>query len=80
MNQQLTWVEISQNQYRSQRFAHHRLGMREPMATRGLHASKLDLLVMPLLACDQYGTRIGMGAVIMIVRWQQHRTVLFVWG
>ncbi len=61
MNQQLTWVEISQNQYRSQRFAHHRLGMREPMATRGLHVSKLDLLVMPLLACDQYGTRIGMG-------------------
>ncbi len=35
--------------------------MKEPMATRGKHVSKLDLLLMPLLACDQYGTRIGMG-------------------
>jgi 5-formyltetrahydrofolate cyclo-ligase len=61
MNQQLHWVEISQRQYRSKRFAHHRLGMLEPMASRGLHVSKLDLLIMPLLACDTAGTRLGMG-------------------
>ncbi len=35
--------------------------MQEPMATRGQHVSHLDLLLMPLLACDPYGTRIGMG-------------------
>ncbi len=61
MNQQLVWVEISKYQYRNKRFAHHRLGMREPVATRGLHVSKLELLIMPLLACDTVGTRIGMG-------------------
>lgn len=61
MNQQLIWIRISQHQYRNRRFAHHRLGMREPMSTRGLHVSTLDLLILPLLACDRSGTRIGMG-------------------
>ncbi len=61
MNQQLVWIRISQHQYRNKRFAYHRLGMREPMTTRGTHVSKLDLLIMPLLACDHSGTRIGMG-------------------
>lgn len=31
------------------------------MASRGYHVSKLDLLIMPLVACDHAGTRIGMG-------------------
>jgi len=61
MNQQLVWVRISQHQYRNRRFAYHRLGMQEPMSTRGVHVSRLDLLIMPLLACDYSGTRIGMG-------------------
>lgn len=61
MNQCLVWVPISRHQYQSQRFSHHPLGMKEPMQTRGLHVSKLDFLLMPLLACDTYGTRIGMG-------------------
>ncbi|NUF24788.1 5-formyltetrahydrofolate cyclo-ligase, partial [Acinetobacter oleivorans] len=61
MNQRLVWVKISRNQYLNRRFSHHPLGMKEPMATRGKHVSKLDLLLMPLLACDHYGTRIGMG-------------------
>ncbi|BCU65450.1 5-formyltetrahydrofolate cyclo-ligase [Acinetobacter bouvetii DSM 14964 = CIP 107468] len=61
MNQRLSWVHISQHQYFSQRFSHHPLGMKEPMSSRGLHVSKLDLLIMPLLACDAHGTRIGMG-------------------
>ena len=61
MNQQLVWVEISRHQYIKKRFSHHPLGMKEPMASRGKHVSHLDLLIMPLLACDKYGTRIGMG-------------------
>ena len=61
MNQQLRWVKISQRQYRNQRFSHHALGMQEPMASRGVHVSHLDLLILPLLACDLLGTRIGMG-------------------
>ncbi|MFC6168253.1 5-formyltetrahydrofolate cyclo-ligase [Acinetobacter terrestris] len=61
MNQQLHWVKITQQQYRNNRFSHHPLGMKEPMANRGLHVSTLDFLIMPLLACDIYGTRIGMG-------------------
>ena len=61
MNQQLHWVRISKQQYRNKRFSHHPLGMQEPMASRAMHVSKLDVLIMPLLACDVYGTRIGMG-------------------
>lgn len=61
MNQQLHWVRISKQQYRNKRFSHHPLGMQEPMASRAMHVSKLDVLIMPLLACDIYGTRIGMG-------------------
>ncbi|RZF51598.1 5-formyltetrahydrofolate cyclo-ligase [Acinetobacter halotolerans] len=61
MNQTLVWVKISANQYFNKRFSHHPLGMKEPMASRGKHISTLDLLIMPLLACDHNGTRIGMG-------------------
>lgn len=61
MNQALVWVEISPSQYRNKRFSHHPLGMQEPMANRGLNVAQLDLLILPLLACDIHGTRIGMG-------------------
>lgn len=61
MNQRLVWVEISKQQYRNRRFAYHRLGMQQAMATRGVHVSHLDLLILPLLACDALGSRIGMG-------------------
>ena len=61
MNQRLVWVKISKNQFRQRRFSRHALGMLEPMASRGLHVSHLDLLVLPLLACDPKGTRMGMG-------------------
>jgi len=61
MNQRLVWVEISKQQYRNRRFAYHRLGMQQAMATRGVHVSHLDLLILPLLACDAWGSRIGMG-------------------
>ena len=61
MNQRLRWVRISQQQYRNRRFSHHPLGMQEPMSSRGLAVTHLDLVLMPLLACDIHGTRIGMG-------------------
>lgn len=61
MNQRLVWVKVSRKQFQNKRFSRHPLGMQEPMASRGLHVSHLDFLLMPLLACDQYGTRIGMG-------------------
>ena len=61
MNKILVWVKISHQQYRNQRFSLHPLGMREPMASRGRHVSVLDVVIMPLLACDFKGTRMGMG-------------------
>lgn len=61
MNQTLRWVEVSKQQYLNKRFVNHPLGMKEPMYTRGQHISTLDLLVLPLVACDTQGTRIGMG-------------------
>ncbi|WP_286729670.1 5-formyltetrahydrofolate cyclo-ligase [Acinetobacter sp. UBA1297] len=61
MNQKLVWVSISRDQYRNQCFAYHPLGMKEPMAGRGCNVTVLDLILMPLLACDSSGTRIGMG-------------------
>ena len=61
MNHRLVWVKISRNIYRNKRFSLHPLGMLEPMASRGIHVSHLDLLIMPLVACDRYGTRMGMG-------------------
>ncbi|SPL69057.1 5-formyltetrahydrofolate cyclo-ligase [Acinetobacter stercoris] len=61
MNNKLVWVKITQHQYRSKRFSYHRLGMLEPMASRGFNVNHLDLLIMPLLACDTSGTRMGMG-------------------
>lgn len=61
MNQHLVWVLITRQNYRNKRFLKHRLGMLQPMASRGLAVSQLELLIMPLLACDPSGTRLGMG-------------------
>lgn len=61
MNQRLVWIKISAQQYKNRQFSHHTLGMKEPMASRGKHVSHLDYLILPLLACDSHGTRMGMG-------------------
>ncbi|WP_130802142.1 5-formyltetrahydrofolate cyclo-ligase [Acinetobacter ihumii] len=61
MNKKLVWVKVSHHQYRNKRFSLHRLGMKEPTASRGHHVSYLDLLVVPLVGCDHKGTRLGMG-------------------
>lgn len=61
MNQQLRWVKITQQQWRQRRFAWHRLGMQQAMASRAHAVLHLDVLLMPLLACDPTGLRLGMG-------------------
>lgn len=61
MNQKLVWLKISKHQYLNKRFSHHPLGMQEPIQNRGFNVQHLDFLIMPLLACDESGTRIGMG-------------------
>ncbi|MBF7687026.1 5-formyltetrahydrofolate cyclo-ligase [Acinetobacter rathckeae] len=60
LNKQLKWVKVTQQQYLQKRFSRHHLGMYEPKQ-RGHSVHILDLLIMPLLACDALGTRIGMG-------------------
>ncbi|MHA3051236.1 5-formyltetrahydrofolate cyclo-ligase [Acinetobacter sp. ANC 4640] len=60
MNQHLRWVKISRQQFYTRRFAPHRLGMLEPQQ-RGIAVQHLDVLCMPLLACDIKGMRLGMG-------------------
>ncbi|WP_227539792.1 5-formyltetrahydrofolate cyclo-ligase [Acinetobacter sp. MB5] len=60
MNQNLFWVKISRQQFYTRRFAMHRLGMLEPQQ-RGIAVQHLDVLCMPLLACDTTGMRLGMG-------------------
>lgn len=59
-NQTLKWVRISYQQYKNKRFYAHHLGMEEPFG-RGFHVSRLDLLILPLVAFDAQGTRLGMG-------------------
>ena len=61
MNQKLVWIEITKKQYFNRQFSHHVLGMKEPMATRGHSVCHLDILIMPLVACDPLGIRMGMG-------------------
>lgn len=61
MNQVLLWVPITFQQYQRQQFYRHRLGMYEPMQSIHRGVQQLDLLIMPLLACDPMGMRIGMG-------------------
>lgn len=61
MNQHLVWVKISKQQYLTRRFAMHPLGMQQAMQSRGRMVKCLDLVIMPLLACDHVGTRLGMG-------------------
>lgn len=60
INQRLNWVKISKHQYLNRRFSQHALGMYEPKQ-RAQPIQRLDLLILPLLACDHHGTRIGMG-------------------
>ncbi len=46
---------------RSTRFRINRFGIPEPRTTRLRHAHELDIILMPLVAFDGYGNRLGMG-------------------
>ncbi|XID75425.1 5-formyltetrahydrofolate cyclo-ligase [Alkanindiges sp. WGS2144] len=59
-DRKLVWVKISRQQWQNQRFYRHRLGMLEPRA-RGTTIDQLDMVILPLLAFDSAGTRVGMG-------------------
>ncbi|MCF9045799.1 5-formyltetrahydrofolate cyclo-ligase [Acinetobacter nectaris] len=61
MNQCLNWVKVSKKQYLNNRFSKHQLGMYEPQNGIGIQTQYLDVIFMPLLACDLLGTRLGMG-------------------
>ena len=61
MNQALHWQKISLQQWRNQRFALHRLGMKQAMHHRGHCVSRLDTLILPLVLFDTAGHRVGMG-------------------
>lgn len=39
----------------------NRLGIPEPTGTNGRNARELDLVLVPLVACDRRGNRLGMG-------------------
>lgn len=43
------------------RLKKNRFGIDEPVASESIQAEKLDLVLAPLLAFDQHGTRLGMG-------------------
>lgn len=60
-DQKLTWVKTSYLQWKNKRFARHFLGMKEPRQNRGHGINQLDLVIMPLLAFDDQGSRLGMG-------------------
>lgn len=61
LTQQLRFVRVSWAQLLQRRMYRHRLGMLEPRQSRGYGVKKIDLLIMPLLATDAHGTRLGMG-------------------
>lgn len=61
MNQTLRWQQISLQQWRSQRFSIHRLGVKQAMQTRAQAIQTLDMVLMPLVIFDLKGHRVGMG-------------------
>jgi 5-formyltetrahydrofolate cyclo-ligase len=60
-DQRLVFVPIARQHWQQGRMARHRLGMLQPRHQRGIAVTRLDLLVMPLVAVDAQGMRLGMG-------------------
>lgn len=60
-DQRLVFVPIARQHWQQRRMARHRLGMLQPRHQRGIAVTRLDLLVMPLVAVDTQGMRLGMG-------------------
>lgn len=60
-DKKLVWVKCSKSQWQNDRFTKHVHGMKEPCQHRGTSIQNIDLLIMPLIAFDLNGHRIGMG-------------------
>jgi 5-formyltetrahydrofolate cyclo-ligase len=60
-NQPLVFIQFIQKTWRQSRLPRHPLGMRQPAMGKSLKASQLDVLIMPLVAADKQGNRMGMG-------------------
>lgn len=61
VNQPLVFVRFIPHRLLSARLARHRLGMRQPATGAYINARELDVIVMPLVAVDAQGNRMGMG-------------------
>jgi 5-formyltetrahydrofolate cyclo-ligase len=45
----------------TENFIHHKWGIKEPMPIHQIDASRLDLILVPLLGFDENGNRVGFG-------------------
>lgn len=62
LDQRLVFVPTSIQQLaQRQRLIRHPLGMLQPASGRGRPVQQLDVLILPLLAADHRGARLGMG-------------------
>ncbi len=59
--QPLRWARVSRRQWQSRRLTRHYFGMHQPFMQRGVVVRDFDCVVMPLLAVDHAGHRLGMG-------------------
>jgi len=59
--QSLRWARVTQRQWQTRRLTRHYFGMHQPLAQRGVSVRDFDCLIMPLLAVDDAGHRLGMG-------------------
>ncbi|MEY4516258.1 MAG: hypothetical protein RL180_604 [Pseudomonadota bacterium] len=61
LDRRLVFVQVQRGHWQQRRLTRHRWGMYEPKHQRGRAVSQLDLLILPLVAFDQHGRRLGMG-------------------
>lgn len=60
-NKKLMFRKAHTKHLTSNRLIKHRLGMKEPKKGHAMFVDKLDVLFLPLVACDKKGNRLGMG-------------------
>ncbi|ELA08801.1 5-formyltetrahydrofolate cyclo-ligase [Moraxella macacae 0408225] len=57
----LSFVKLNHNKLSNNRLITHRFGMQQPAKGKRLRAKQLDVIIMPLVAVDKQGHRLGMG-------------------
>jgi len=57
----LRWARIDHRVWQAQRIPRHSYGMLQPVPQRGITAQQLDVVILPLVAFDSQGHRLGMG-------------------